>query len=986
MTTPQGAGGDSLQAWRRCMNLVQRCSNMRQLKAIHALLVVHGFHHNNYALSKLIVFCSLSTSGSLPYASLLFRHAPQPPNAFIYNTLIRAHSRGPQPEYAVSFFRLMLGEPDITPDQHAFAFALGACANIPSSTLGRQVHSLIAKNGLDACDNFVQTGLVRVYAGCRLLEEAHQVFDDIRERDAIMWNVLMNGYLRSGFASNALNLFRDMLVSEVEPDEFCVATGITAAAHLGALRQGQWIHDYIRKNGLVTDVFIGTSLVDMYAKCGYIDKAIESFEEMAERNVFSWAAIIGAFAMHGFAKEAFHCMGRMQEEDGLRPDGVVLLAVLTACSHAGLKEEAYRVLHTMEKRYGIRPKHEHYSCMIDLLCRAGHLEEAFTLVQEMPMKPLASAWGTLLSGARIYRNIELAEIAAEELVKLEEAGEAEEEDGIYVQLSNAYLGASRREDARRVRMKMGSRGVKKAPGCSAVEVDGRLINPNAEWHPKIEAHNLKATSGQKNAIDSGPQSSPKLSLPLETKISLDAYPLFSAGSLSKVQESKHIVPTVLDLLADDQLLLVVGGGAAGVYAAIRAKELAPHLGVLVVEKGKFLSKVRISGGGRCNVTNGHYVDKMVLAEHYPRGHKELRGSFFSMHGPLDTMSWFSDHGIELKVEEDGRVFPVTNNSASVIDCLLHEAKKVGVLLQAGKTVTNASSTVNGKFVLEIQKRSIDLVENIEADYLLVASGSSQQGYAIARQLGHSIVDPVPSLFTFKVDDAQLAEMSGVTFPKVKATMKVENTHRPIPQLTQVGPMLVTHWGLSGPVILRLSAWGARDLCGTDYRGTLLVDFVPDFHIDDVKQIFFHHKDEFGKQKLLSSFPPQLGLVKRFWKYLLDRKGMGHGAWASISNNSLSSLVTLLKKCPFEVFGKGQFKDEFVTAGGVPLSEVSLNSMESKIKPQLFFAGEVLNVDGVTGGFNLQNAWTGGYIAGTSIGKLAADVCLKMEEEYQGMLH
>ncbi|XP_068648578.1 putative pentatricopeptide repeat-containing protein At3g28640 [Aristolochia californica] len=486
MITPGAAGGSSLQGWRWCMSLVQRCSNMRQLKSIHAVFVVHGFHHNNYALSKLIVFCALSTSGSLPYASILFQHSPQAPNAFIYNTLIRAHSRGPQPEHALSFFRLMLAEPNITADHHTFAFALAACANIPSLIFGRQLHSLVSKNGLDTCDNFVQTGLVRVYAGCHLLEEAHQMFDEIDKRDAVMWNVLMNGYLRSGFASKALTLFRNMLLSEVGPDKFCVATGITVCAHLGALRQGQWIHDYIRENGLVTDVFIGTSLVDMYAKCGYIDKAIESFEEMAERNVFSWAAIIGAFAMHGFAKEALHCLGRMQEEDVLQPDGVVLLAVLTACSHAGLRKEGYHLLHSMEKQYGIRPKHEHYSCMIDLLCRAGHLEEAFMLIQEMPMKPLASVWGTLLSGARICGNIELAEIAAEELVHLEEAGEAEEEDGIYVQLSNVYLGASRREEARRARMMMGSRGVKKAPGCSAIEVDEKVNEFVAgdEAHPR----------------------------------------------------------------------------------------------------------------------------------------------------------------------------------------------------------------------------------------------------------------------------------------------------------------------------------------------------------------------------------------------------------------------------------------------------------------------------------------------------------------------
>ncbi|RWR72611.1 HI0933_like domain-containing protein [Cinnamomum micranthum f. kanehirae] len=429
----------------------------------------------------------------------------------------------------------------------------------------------------------------------------------------------------------------------------------------------------------------------------------------------------------------------------------------------------------------------------------------------------------------------------------------------------------------------------------------------------------------------------------------------------------------------EQLLVVVGGGAAGVYAAIRAKNIAPQLGVLIVEKGKFLSKVRVSGGGRCNVTNGHYVDKMVLAEHYPRGNKELRGSFFSMHSPLDTMSWFSDHGVELKTEDDGRVFPVSNNSSSVIDCLLVEAKRSGVLLQAGKVVTNASRTNSGKFCLKIEKRTIDFVEYVEADYLLIATGSSQQGYTIAGQLGHSIIDPIPSLFTFKVEDRQLADLSGVTFPKVKAKLKLQNVCRNIPQFVQVGPMLVTHWGLSGPVILRLSAWGARDLFGSDYTGMLLVDFVPDLPMEEVKYILIKHKDQLGKQKVLSSFPPQFGLVKRFWKYLLQREDIdGNIVWASISNNSLNSIALLLKQCSFTLAGKGQFKEEFVTAGGVPLSEISLNTMESKIQSHLFFAGEVLNVDGVTGGFNFQNAWSGGYIAGTSIGKLALGVCVKEE--------
>ncbi|XP_008807883.2 uncharacterized protein YtfP isoform X2 [Phoenix dactylifera] len=423
---------------------------------------------------------------------------------------------------------------------------------------------------------------------------------------------------------------------------------------------------------------------------------------------------------------------------------------------------------------------------------------------------------------------------------------------------------------------------------------------------------------------------------------------------------------------NEQLLVVVGGGAAGIYASIRAKSKAAHLNVMVIEKGKLLSKVKISGGGRCNVTNGHFVDSMRLTENYPRGNKELRGSFFNIHGPQDTMCWFSDHGVQLKTEEDGRVFPVSNTSASIVDCLLSEANRSGVSLQTGKVVSGASIVDNERFLLKVEKRTVDFVEYIEADYVLVATGSSRQGYTIAGQLGHSIVDPVPSLFTFKIEDRQL-----VTFPRVKAKLKLEKSHKSIPEFTQVGPVLVTHWGLSGPVILRLSAWAARELFLSNYTGMLFVDFTPDIHIDDLKRILFQHKAQLAKHKASNSFPSQFGLVKRFWRYLLEREGLdGDILWAFISNNHLNSLALLLKQCPFKVVGKGHFKDEFVTAGGVPLSEISLDTMESKIRPNLFFAGEVLNVDGITGGFNFQNSWTGGYIAGTNIGERASSYLLR----------
>lgn len=244
---------------------------------------------------------------------------------------------------------------------------------------------------------------------------------------------------------------------------------------------------------------------------------------------------------------------------------------------------------------------------------------------------------------------------------------------------------------------------------------------------------------------------------------------------------------------------------------------------------------------------------------------------------------------------------------------------------------------------------------------------------------------MPSLFTFKIADKRLSDLSGVTFTRVKAKLMLDGIQKSAPELTQTGPMLVTHWGLSGPVVLRLSAWGARELYQEKYQAKLMVDFIPDIHIEDVKRILFQHKDQHAKNKVNNSFPTEFGMVKRFWRFLLEQESLdGDMHWATIPKNHLNAIALQLKQWMFEVVGKGQFKDEFVTAGGVPLSEISLNTMESKKQPNLFFAGEVLNVDGVTGGFNFQNAWTGGYIAGTSIGTLASSsnlrpqACLQLE--------
>ncbi|OVA09095.1 Pentatricopeptide repeat [Macleaya cordata] len=485
---------ESVRTWRWFMSLVKSCSNMRQFKAIHAIFITNGLHHNTYAISKLISFVSLSSSCSLSYASLLF-HQTQNPNSFIYNTLIRAHSNTSQPHLSLHYFHLMLNDDNtfVVPDHHTFPFVLIACSNLNSISEGKQIHSWVFKNGLVSSDGHLQTSLLRFYLECSGLIDAQNVFDEIPQRDVVQWNVLINGYLRCGRDSQALNVFRDMLLSGLEPDEFCVATGLKACSHSGALQQGIWIHDYIqKKDGFTEDVFVGTALVDMYAKCGCIDKAIEVFEKMPKRNAFSWAAMIGGFAVHGFAKEAISCLDRMVKEDGIKPDGVVFLGVLMACTHAGFEEEGWFLLENMPAKYGIVPKHEHYGCMVDLLCRAGRLDEALKLIQRMPMKPLASVWGSLLSACRTHINVELAELAVEELLKLENDSGAEE-DGAYVQLSNIYLRARMCDDARRIRKMIGDRGIKKTPGCSVVEVNG-VVNEfvaGDTTHPlQLEIHSI----------------------------------------------------------------------------------------------------------------------------------------------------------------------------------------------------------------------------------------------------------------------------------------------------------------------------------------------------------------------------------------------------------------------------------------------------------------------------------------------------------------
>lgn len=404
-------------------------------------------------------------------------------------------------------------------------------------------------------------------------------------------------------------------------------------------------------------------------------------------------------------------------------------------------------------------------------------------------------------------------------------------------------------------------------------------------------------------------------------------------------------------------LVVIGGGAAGIFGAIAAAEANPEAKVIVVEKSpSLLTKVRISGGGRCNVTH-HCFEPKALVENYPRGYRELLGPF-NRFQPKDTINWFKQRGVELKKEEDGRMFPVTDSSQTIIDCLLKSAYGFGVDIKVRTSVEKVEKVdglEKGQF-----KVLLGSGEAIICDKILLATGGGQsnKGYEIAASLGHTIIDPVPSLFTFNVEDSRINELQGVSFPDVEISV-------PGTLLKSRGPLLITHWGLSGPGILRLSAWGARVLFEKDYNFDLKINFLPQFTyeslVGELKRIKTH-----CKQKQVAK-NPLFDLPKRFREKIVVAAGLTENqAWGQVSEVLLHNLAKELTGGIYQVHGKSTNKEEFVTCGGVVLKEVSFKTMESKLCPGLYFAGEVLDIDGITGGFNFQAAWTESWIAGNSM--------------------
>ena len=398
-------------------------------------------------------------------------------------------------------------------------------------------------------------------------------------------------------------------------------------------------------------------------------------------------------------------------------------------------------------------------------------------------------------------------------------------------------------------------------------------------------------------------------------------------------------------------IAILGGGAAGVFAAIAAGEASPDSQIHVFEKSStLLGKVLISGGWRCNVTHGCF-DPHELVEFYPRGQRELLGPFHKF-ACGDTMEWFTDRGVDLKIEEDGRVFPVSNQSSTIANCLLEFAERAGVQFHMKSSAKKVEPLEDGGFHVVF-----DSGETQVFDRVLLATGSSKRMWESVQSMGHHIVPPVASLFTFNIRDPRLKDLAGVSVPLARITL-------PVGGFETEGPLLITHWGLSGPAVLKLSSFGARWMAQQDYHFHICVDWVPQLPAEDLfDELNSYRKDfDFQRKRVVSN--TLYGLPLRLWKALCAHARIPETAnWSDLSKPVIRRLAETLSESSFQVVDKSTFKEEFVTAGGIALEEVNFQTFESRLQSGLFFAGEVLDIDALTGGFNFQAAWTGAWLAG-----------------------
>ena len=407
-------------------------------------------------------------------------------------------------------------------------------------------------------------------------------------------------------------------------------------------------------------------------------------------------------------------------------------------------------------------------------------------------------------------------------------------------------------------------------------------------------------------------------------------------------------------------MAVLGGGAAGFFGAIACAEANPNVSVILLEKtGKLLAKVRVSGGGRCNVTHACTTPAQLMA-HYPRGSKELKAAF-QQFGVAETIAWFAKRGVTLKTEADGRMFPTTDSSETIARALEEAARQAGVRIITNAGVDEIEPLPQGGFNLKISgSGSTQLGSSLLVSQLLIATGGNPKSanYDWLRALGHTIAAPVPSLFTFNVPNSPLTELMGVSVPQARVVLAGE-------KLQYEGPLLVTHWGVSGPAVLKLSAWGARRLSELGYVGTALINWIPTHTDETLRPWLQQFRQENGKKTVASN--PQFGLPQRLWRNLTEQAGIApETRWSDLPAKAQNRLLELLLRMPLAVRGKTTYKEEFVTCGGIVLAEVDLKTMQSRRVPGMYFAGEVLDVDGITGGFNFQAAWTTGFLAGRAM--------------------
>jgi predicted Rossmann fold flavoprotein len=400
-------------------------------------------------------------------------------------------------------------------------------------------------------------------------------------------------------------------------------------------------------------------------------------------------------------------------------------------------------------------------------------------------------------------------------------------------------------------------------------------------------------------------------------------------------------------------VIIIGGGAAGFFTAINAKEMNPSLEIIILEKGKeVLQKVKISGGGRCNVTHACFEPK-ELVKFYPRGEKELLGPFHQfMTG--DTFEWFENNGIPLKIEKDNRVFPESNTSQTIIDCFLGKTKALGIPVLKNHGVNSIKKQGDSWLVTTKEQQFV-------CDAVVMAAGSSKKVWDLSQSLGHAVISPVPSLFTFNIKDIRIKDLLGISVSN--ATVKLIDTN-----LEASGPLLITHWGMSGPAILKLSAFGARVLAAKNYEYKVQVDWLSRPTNKIVNVLLNLKKKQPKKQVIVRS--PFEEIPKRLWeRFVIASQIPSTFNWADLSHVQIDSLANQLTKSVFTAKGKSTFKEEFVTAGGVDLKEINFKNFESKLQDNVFFVGEVLNIDAVTGGFNFQNAWTGGWLCAKGLANL-----------------